>query len=135
MPTTPRELLAALDKHPDFKLGLLKLLLEDAKIADVWEWGVPDNPKDGGQPNFRRLTSRGTPLAVVWCKIPPEEYYSRFGRNGSEWTWVIYDHSRLTPLTSMARGTATSHIQARKAVDDWLRADDWTVPGTHLLTE
>ena len=135
MPTSPRKLMEAIDKHPDFKLGLLKLLLEDARIADVWEWGVPGEFEDGSQPKFRRMTALGQPLVVVWCSIPAAEWHERFGGKGQEWTWLVFDPFHPKEVAWLAQATAPSAVVARERADNWLRGHDWTVPGTHLMTE
>jgi hypothetical protein len=126
MPTSPRELIAAMDKHPDFKLGVLKLLIEEAQIANVWEWGVPEEGRL--EPKYRRMTVWGNPLAVVWYSDKQER-----------WNWRIFDpwrdHPKRGHALVMAVGTETNALRCRKAVDDWLRAHDWTVPGTHMVTE
>lgn len=135
MPTSPVKLVEAMEKHPDFKYGVLKLLLEDCRVADVWEWGVPDHPEAGEPPKYRRMTVWKAPLAVVWCSIPAAEWHERFGGKGEEWTWLIFDPFHPKERAWQAKGTAPSAVVARERVDDWLRKHEWVVPGTHLMTE
>ncbi|MDB4278082.1 hypothetical protein N9917_00470 [Deltaproteobacteria bacterium] len=122
---TPRELVDAMDKHPDFKLGVLKLLIAEAQIANVWEWGVPEKGKL--ECSYRRLTVWGNPLAIVY-----------FVHRSEEWCWRIFDpwrEGRRERAAVMAVGKAENALRCRKAADQWLRRHDWTVPGTHMVTE
>jgi hypothetical protein len=122
---TPRELVNAMDKHPDFKLGVLKLLIEEAQICDVWEWGVPEEGKL--ECKYRRLTVWGNPLAIVY-----------FVTRTEEWCWRIFDpwrDGRRGRPAIMAVGKSHSAVSCRKEADTWLRQHDWTVTGTHMVTE